>query len=75
MVISLMGANLKINFYNFPHDFDHNDNYFRDLLISASSHVSIDFPIDIYGCYPQMSLLRKSLLFAKSRVFDSSMTS
>ena len=75
MVISLMGSNLKINFYNFPHDFDHNNNYFRDLLNSASSHVSIDFPIDVYGCYPEMSLLRKSWLFAKSRVSDSSMTS
>ena len=75
MVTSLMESNAKINFYNFPHDFDHNNNYFRDLLNLASKQVSIETPIDIYGCYPEMSLLKKSLLFAKSRWSDSSMTS
>jgi len=74
MVISSMASDLDINFYNFPHDFDHKDNYFRDLIIKASHQIKVDFPIDVYGCYPEMSLIKKSILFFKSRFFDSSMT-
>ena len=72
MVISLMESELVINFYNFPHDFDDENNYFRDLIISASHQMKIDFPIDVYGCYPEMSLIKKSILFLKSRFIDSS---
>ena len=74
MVIFSMVSDLNINFYNFPHDFDHKNNYFRDLITKASHQIKIYFPIDVYGCYPEMSLIKKSILFFKSRFFDSSMT-
>jgi len=69
-----MDSKREVSFYNFPHDFDPKNNYFRDLIERASELTDINFPIDVYGCYPEISLIKKALLFFKSRFLDSAMT-
>lgn len=73
-MIFLREANNDINFYNFPNDFNKTDNYFTYLIEEASKKVEINFPIDIYGCYPEISFIKKVILFSKSRISDSFMT-
>jgi hypothetical protein len=74
MVSFLMGIKGEVRFYNFPHDFDPKNNYFGDLIDRASELIDINFPIDVYGCYPEISLIKKTYLFFKSRFSDSAMT-
>jgi len=63
-----------IKFYNFPYDFNIESNFFLDLINKALIIKNTDIPIHFYGCYPNISLIRKTLLFANSRISDSAMT-
>jgi hypothetical protein len=64
----------NVKFYNFPHDFNKNDNFFIDLCNEVSKNADIDFPIHFYGCYPEISFIEKTFLYFKSRITDSAMT-
>jgi hypothetical protein len=63
-----------IKFYNFPNDFNVKSNYFLDLIDKALPIKNGGIPIHVYGCYPNISLFRKIVLFASSRISDSAMT-
>jgi len=64
----------QIKFYNFPHDFDKDNNFFIDLCNEVLKITNINFSIHFYGCYPKMSFVQKIFLYSKSRILDSSMT-
>jgi hypothetical protein len=66
--------NLNIGFNNFPYDFNVESNFFLDLINNASNIKSSELPIHFYGCYPDISLFKKVLLFANSRISDLAMT-
>lgn len=63
-----------IEFFNFPHDFVENDNFFRQLAIDASAESDNQRPIHFYGCYPDSNFLTKILIFIKSRMSNKGMT-
>ena len=64
----------QIKFYNFPHDFDKDNNFFIDLCNEVLKITNMNFSIHFYGCYPKMSFVQKIFLYSKSRILDSSMT-
>jgi hypothetical protein len=64
----------EIKFFNFPHDFDQDANFFLDLTKEVLKKVNFLGPIHFYGCYPEISTLRKALLYFHSRISDSGMT-
>ena len=74
MVIFSMTNLSQIKFYNFPHDFNSSSNFFVDLYNEVLKITNINFPIHFYGCYPDMSFIKKTFLYIKSRISDSSMT-
>ena len=69
-----MNTNQEIKFFNFPYDFDPKANFFRDLAQEALKTEPFSGPIHFYGCYPEVSTLKKSLLYFQSRVSDTGMT-
>ena len=72
-IFSVINSN-QIKFYNFPYDFDVNNNFFIDLCNEVKKLISIDIPINFYGCYPELGFMKKTAFYLKSRVSDSSMT-
>ena len=64
----------EIKFYNFPFDFNPNANFFLALAQEALAKESFSGPIHFYGCYPEISILKKALLYFGSRISDSGMT-
>jgi hypothetical protein len=64
----------QIKFHNFPYDFDVSNNFFIDLCNEVKKSISINIPINFYGCYPELGFMKKTALYLKSRVSDTSMT-
>ena len=60
---------------DFPHDFEPNNNLFRDALLSHAndSEQLNKNMITFIGCYPKISSFKKALLFLRSRISDSAM--
>ena len=68
------------SFLDFPFDFDSNSNLLNDSLELALERLpnqvreAITSDVVFLGCYPHLSLLRKSMLFLKSRRSSIAMT-
>jgi len=60
---------------DFPHDFEPNNNLFRDALLSQAndSEQLNKNRITFIGCYPKITTFKKALLFLRSRISDSAM--
>lgn len=58
-----------VQFLDFPYDFDPTHNLFLEALLSQSSDSKRleDEELTFIGCYPEITLLRKALLFLQSR--------
>jgi hypothetical protein len=63
-----------IDFFNFPYDFNKNDNFFLQLILDVAEQHRIDRPIHFYGCYPEVSSFKKAFLYIKSRFSNDGMT-
>ena len=62
-----------MNFYNFPHDFDSKNNFFRSLFMGKEfENYDVDL-IDFYGCYPKVSTIKKASIYLASRFSDKGM--
>jgi hypothetical protein len=66
--------NLVVEFNNFPYDFNVESNFFLDLINNALEKKNCELPIHFYGCYPDISLFKRIILFAASRISDLAMT-
>lgn len=53
---------MNYSFKDFPHDFNHEDNLFRDLLDSSLKKCEFERQIEIYGSYPSTQLLKRSAI-------------
>ena len=53
---------MSYNFRDFPHDFNPDDNLFRDLLTSSLGGSRSFNNIDIYGSYPSTQLIKRSVM-------------
>lgn len=69
-----MKTSLEVKFFNFPSDFNPDANFFKDLTQDAIKKEKFKGPIHFYGCYPEMSTLKKAILYFRSRISDSGMT-
>ena len=64
-----------LHFMDFPHDFEPNNNLFRDALLSQAknSEQLSKNKITFIGCYPKISIFQKALLFLRSRFSNNAM--
>ena len=66
---------MDLHFQDFPRDFDPLDNFFRSQVLESNISKDLMEEINFFGCYPKKAFMGKSLLYAKSRISDSGMTS
>jgi hypothetical protein len=62
-----------IKYFDFPYDFDSEDNLLQDCLLDLSESLPKNLSLDVYGSYPSTRLLIRSLKYFKSKVSDSGM--
>lgn len=65
-----------IKFQDFPYDFDGEDNLFLEALKTSDKfhEINAETNITFLGCYPEISLSKKLLLFLKSRLSNDGMS-
>lgn len=64
----------NVFFKNFPHDFNEEDNFFINLVEDSKELLTIEKDIYFYGCYPDRNMIKKILLFVKSKLSNEGMT-
>ena len=63
-----------MNFYNFPHNFKPESNFFRSVISKAQDLYGIDPKVvDFYGAYPIENLFSKVKLFTESKFSEKKM--
>jgi hypothetical protein len=63
-----------MHFYNFPHNFNPESNFFRSLLDKAQDLYGVDpSVVDVYGAYPIENFLSKVKLFTGSKFSEKKM--
>jgi hypothetical protein len=63
-----------MNFYNFPHNFNPESNFFRSIISKAQDLYGVDPKVvDFYGAYPIENFFSKVKLFAESKFSEKKM--
>jgi hypothetical protein len=63
-----------MNFYNFPHNFNPESNFFRSVVSKAQDLYGVDSKVvDFYGAYPIENFFSKVKLFAGSKFSEKKM--
>ncbi len=63
----------QANYFDFPHDFDDQNNLIQDCLQDLQNSIPTQLSIDVYGSYPSTSVIGRSMKYFKSKVSDSGM--
>jgi hypothetical protein len=65
-----------VQFLDFPYDFEPTNNLFLDALLSQVNHAKEleTERLTFIGCYPEITLVKKALLFLRSRISNTGMS-